>query len=73
MCKFCPGDPFDCNHCFKTVTLEGFNSVSEEYDELRRMGWIVVPHTGTAVYCSDDCHKGGWMPNPKYYGPKDLK
>lgn len=67
MCQFHVGESIDCQHCFRTVTLEGFESIGAEYEEMRRRGWIVIPQTGTMIYCSQECFAGGWKPNPKHY------
>lgn len=73
MCQFKTCEPIDCQHCFKTVTLEGFDSVSAEYEEMRRRGWVVIPHTGTSIFCSDECRRAGWRPNPRYYGEESIR
>lgn len=67
MCQIHTGEPHDCMHCHRTITLDGFATVGAEYDELERQGWIVIPTTGTQTYCSIECRAGGYRTNPKYW------
>ena len=57
--------------CTSEITLPKVETVSEEYQLLANAGWIVVPATGTHIFCSEKCAGSWWgnlariMPNGK--------
>jgi hypothetical protein len=67
MCLMHPVADFDCTNkyrgtCFKVIHLDPMpGTVGECYQRLVELGWVVVPHTGTFTYCSEDCYRSaGW-------------
>lgn len=52
-------DYINYGRCFSEITLPSVKSIGEEYQLLANAGWIVVPTTGTYIFCSEKC-AGSW-------------
>lgn len=69
MCLMHPIADFDCFNkyreeepCHVVIKLDPVPATVDEcFQRLTELGWVVVPHTGTLIYCSEDCYRrAGW-------------
>lgn len=68
MCLLHPEGYFDCSNryrvepCPKVITFDPVPAtVSDCFRQLDAAGWVVVPSTGTFIYCSEECYRSaGW-------------
>ncbi len=70
MCPRVPQREYECANghrlgrdCVRSISLPELSSVAEEYSMLTRLGWVVVPHTGAFVFCSDECWRNSAAAN----------